>query len=82
MDLQDAASTAAGTTGAINVGTANGVVVTGASALNVSGAVTAATFNASAATGAITISALNATTAFTLVQVMTLRHLVVIQTLM
>ncbi|MDC0345886.1 hypothetical protein OAM99_04360 [Planktomarina sp.] len=59
----DAASTAAPTTGAINVGATNNVVVTGGK-LNVSAAVTAASFDASAATGAITISATNATTSF------------------
>jgi hypothetical protein len=59
----DAASTLAATTGAINVGATNNVVVTGGK-LNVSGAVTAASFDASAATGAITISATNATTSF------------------
>jgi S-layer protein len=60
----DSASTAAATTGALNVGAGNDIIVTGGGALNVNAAVTGANFNASAATGAITISATNATTIF------------------
>jgi hypothetical protein len=59
-------NTTAMTTGAVNVGTANTVTVTGAADVNVNGAVTAGTFNSSAHTGTMTISATNATTAFTL----------------
>jgi hypothetical protein len=59
-------NTTAMTTGAINVGTANTVTVTGAADVNVNGAVTAGIFNSSAHTGTMTISATNATTAFTL----------------
>ena len=59
-------NTTAMTTGAINVGTANTVTVTGAADVNVNGAVTAGAFNSAAHTGTMTISATNATTAFTL----------------
>jgi hypothetical protein len=54
------------TTGAINVGTANTVTLTGAAGVNVNGAVTAGTFNAGAATGAIAVTITNAVTAFTM----------------